>query len=177
MHSYFFTMTMKRTANLLGALALALADQMRAAAEQRTGQGGETPAALATVGHEPGLSLDMLRRILGITHSGGVRLVDRLEKEGLIERRSGMDGRTLALHLTDEGSKLRRELIGVRTKPLEAALSKLPPQDVQALDCILEKLLYELCQSELQAYSICRLCDDAACENCPIERACVTTAV
>ncbi|MGA7326553.1 MAG: MarR family winged helix-turn-helix transcriptional regulator [Rhodomicrobium sp.] len=171
-NSYVSVMTIKRTANLLGAIALGLGDQMKAAAEQRLGQGGETPAALTTIGHVPGLSVDMLRRILGLTHSGSVRLVDRLTSEGLVERRNGQDGRTLALYLTTQGARLRRELIKDRTKPLEAVLSKLPGRDLQRFDDILEKLLYQLCQDKIQAYSICRLCDDAACEDCPIERAC-----
>ncbi len=170
-NAHISVMTLKRTANLLGALALRLGDQMKTAAEQRLGQGGETPAALTTVGHVPGLSVDMLRRILGLTHSGGVRLVDRLTAEGLVERRNGEDGRTRALHLTAEGARLRRALIHDRTQPLEAALSKLPKRDLQRFDDILQKLLYHLYQDEIQGYSICRLCDDAACEDCPIERA------
>jgi len=165
-------MTVKRTANMLGALALALADQMKQATEARLGQGGETPAALATLGHEPGLSVDMLRRILGLTHSGGVRLVDRLAADGLVEKRHGQDGRTLALHLTKEGMALRSAVLLDRAKPIEAALQNLPALDLESLSRILEKLLYALCGSELQAYAICRLCDDLACENCPVERAC-----
>src|SRR5258705_4199176 len=58
--SHILVMTRKRTANLLGALALGLGDQMKQATEQRLGQGGETSAALTTIGHVPGLSLDML---------------------------------------------------------------------------------------------------------------------
>jgi MarR family transcriptional repressor of emrRAB len=174
--SYNSVMTNRRTANLLGALALALGDQMRLAAERRLGRGGETPAALATIGHEPGLSVDMLRQILGLTHSGGVRLVDRLTAEGLVERRPGADGRTLALYLTEKGSNLRCALIEDRTKPLEKALLKLPDGDLRLLDRVLDRLLYELCEGEVHAYSICRLCDDSACEDCPIGRACADSS-
>src|SRR5262245_8749296 len=145
--SYVLVMTTKRTANLLGALALTCVDQMKTAAERRLGQGGETPAALTTIGHVPGLSVDTLRRIVGLTHSGAVRLLGRLTSEGLVERRNGQDGRTLALHLTAEGARLRRELIKDRTKPLEAALSKLPRHDLRRFDDILQKLLYQLCQN------------------------------
>ena len=46
-----------------------------------------TPAALCVIGHEPGLSIDFLARVLGMSHPGTVRLVDRLETDGLIKRR------------------------------------------------------------------------------------------
>ncbi len=170
-NSYVSVNTLKRTANLLGALALELGDRMKAASKERLGQGGETPAALTTIGHAPGLSVDTLSRILGLTHSGGVRLLDRLTSEGLVERRPGQDGRTLALHLTEKGTRLRRELIDCRTAPVEAALAKLSARDLQRLHAIVDKLLFTMCEGEIHAYSICRLCDDAACDNCPIERA------
>ena len=53
-------MSTARTANLLGALALALSDEIRSAAERQVTHGGSAPAALSLIGHEPGLSIDEL---------------------------------------------------------------------------------------------------------------------
>ena len=52
--------------------------------------GPSAPAALnALEGYLGGEPIDTLRQVLGLTHSGAVRLVDRLVAEGLAERRPG----------------------------------------------------------------------------------------
>ena len=84
--AYSQTMSLARTANLLGAIALGLADDILETAERHVAHGGCTPAALYVIGHEPGLSIDFLARVLGMSHPGTVRLVDRLEADGLIQR-------------------------------------------------------------------------------------------
>lgn len=65
---------MDRTANLLGAAGLAVADRIEAAARAVLHRAGETPAALVVIGHGTGPSNDQLRRVLGLSHPGAVRL-------------------------------------------------------------------------------------------------------
>jgi MarR family transcriptional regulator, negative regulator of the multidrug operon emrRAB len=77
-------MSHARTANLLGALALGLADNILDTTERHVANGGCTPAALSVIGHEPGQSIDFLARVLGMSHPGAVRLVDRFEADGLV---------------------------------------------------------------------------------------------
>ena len=79
----------KRTLNLLGALALSIVDALNTVVEANAGYGGEAPAALVTLGAEPGISINTLRQILNLSHPGTVRLIDRLESQGLVERRPG----------------------------------------------------------------------------------------
>src|SRR6195952_628579 len=89
-----------RDANLVAALALALVDRVDDAVAQAVGQRGAGAAALAALdGPAAGASIDVLRRIVGLTHSGAVRLVDRLAAAGLVERRLGADQRSVALWL------------------------------------------------------------------------------
>ncbi|MDA0674285.1 MAG: MarR family transcriptional regulator, partial [Cyanobacteria bacterium] len=114
-------MTDPRTANLLGALALGLADSIQQVAATQAESGGETAAALVTLGAEPGLSLNHLRQILHLSQPGTVRLVDRLASQGLVERRSGRDGRTLALYLTPAGQARRQRILRDRRLPLQQA--------------------------------------------------------
>ena len=53
-------------------------------------------AALSALSHFlDGPSIDVLRQVLGLTSSGTVRLVDRLEAEGSVTRRPGVDGRSV----------------------------------------------------------------------------------
>ena len=72
----------ERTSNLLGALALSVMDAFNTVVAASAGSGGETPAALVTLGADPGVSINQLRQILNLSHPGTVRLIDRLEKEG-----------------------------------------------------------------------------------------------
>ena len=62
---------------------------------------GETSAALVVICYGFGPSNDLLRRILGLSHPGTVRLVDRLVTGGLAEHRGGRDKRAIALYLTE----------------------------------------------------------------------------
>lgn len=159
-----------RTANLLGALSLAIVDRMRAATEHDLGYGGEAPAALATIGHGPGQSNDALRQALGLTHSGTVRLIDRLQKEGLVERRPGRNKRTVALFLTASGEAARVQLLRKRGESLDPLIGLLSFEEVAALDVLLERMLKHIPTAPTDAYHICRLCNEVACGDCPMDR-------
>lgn len=162
----------ERTLNLLGALALSMMDALNAAVESSAGYGGETPAALVTLGAEPGLSINELRHILNLSHPGTVRLIDRLETQGLVERRAGTDGRTLALFLTDAGDERRSAILSERQRQLQLAVDSLTPNERKQLTKLLEKMLTAMTTSELRAFAICRLCDEATCpgDRCPVEQ-------
>ncbi|MDV2991558.1 MAG: hypothetical protein N4J56_001212 [Chroococcidiopsis sp. SAG 2025] len=162
----------ERTSNLLGALALSVMDAFNAVVTNSAGYGGETPAALVTLGAEPGLSINQLRQILNLSHPGTVRLIDRLEKEGLVERRSGANGRTLALFLTDTGSERRKAILLERRQQVQIAINSLTPNERQQLTALLEKMLTAMTTNELQAFTICRLCEEEVCpgDRCPVEQ-------
>ena len=166
--AYSQTMSLARTANLLGAIALGLADDILETAERHVAHGGCTPAALCVIGHEPGLSIDFLARVLGMSHPGTVRLVDRLETDGLIQRRPNKDGRAVALHLTVSGQKRRIKLLANRRTGLEQAIKRLSRSEREQLVLLLEKLLIGIKRDSLHAYTICRLCEDTVCVPCPM---------
>ncbi|MBD2055892.1 MarR family transcriptional regulator [Oculatella sp. FACHB-28] len=165
-------MDQERILNLLGAMALSIVDGLSAAVEENAGHGGETPAALVTLGVEPGLSINALRQILDLSHPGTVRLIDRLEAQGLVERRAGVDGRTLALFLTDAGHERRKTILAERRKPLQAAVNSLTADESAQLTQLLEKMLSAMTTSELRAFAICRLCEEEVCpgDRCPVEQ-------
>ena len=70
-----------RQANLLATLAMGLNDRIRDAEETAAGHGSAAPAALVAL-HEflGGASIDRLRQVVGLTPSGAVRLIDKLER-------------------------------------------------------------------------------------------------
>ena len=157
-----------RTANLLGALSLALVDRVEAAAREILDHGGETPAALVVIGYGSGLSNDMLRRILGLSHPGAVRLVDKLVTDGLVERGPGRDGRQVALHLTKRGRQVRLQLLASRLSAIGQVIGPLDLSEQKALADLLHKVLARMDTSEMQRFAICRMCDDRVCEDCPL---------
>jgi MarR family transcriptional regulator, negative regulator of the multidrug operon emrRAB len=161
----------QRTLNLLGALALSLTDGLSAVVEAEAGH-GETPAALVTLGAEPGLSINTLRQALNLSHPGTVRLIDRLQSQGLVERRSGTDGRTLALFLTPAGQNKRQMILRQREQQLQRAIAPLTPAERQQLIPLLEKMLSATTTSDVRAWAICRLCKEEVCpgDRCPVEQ-------
>jgi len=67
-------------------------------------------SVLVVIGANPGLSQTQLALTLGIERARLVRLLHRLERRGLTERRaSAADGRRHALMLTRAGDKLLRQ--------------------------------------------------------------------
>ncbi len=168
------TLDNARTLNLLGAFALNITDTLNNVFESTAGFGGETSAAIVTLGSQPGLSINALRQILNLSQPGTVRLVDRLARENLVERRSGTDGRTLAVFLTRSGMKRRTTILSERRQQLQHATNTLSNDEQRLLTLLLEKMLDGLTKSENQAAIMCRLCEEESCPlaRCPVEQAC-----
>jgi len=157
-----------RTTNLLGAVGLAVAARIESAARAVLSHGGETPAAVVVIGYGLGPSNEELRRILGLSHPGNVRLVDRLVADGLVERRAGADRRSIALFLTAAGERLREQLLQGRLAALRPLLAPLSQPEQALLGELLARLLAGLPASDNDRCHLCRLCDDRACTDCPI---------
>src|SRR5918999_5712193 len=131
-----------RGANLLGAVSLAVADRVRAAAERGAVQGGSAPAALVSLaGYLDGSPIDSVRGPLRLTHSATVRVVDRLVAAGLVRRREGPDRRSVAVELTAEGHSAAAEAVRARGEALEEALSDLDPNERTELSRLHAKIL------------------------------------
>ena len=159
---------MKSTANILGALALSITDQIHTITQQVLARSGETSAAIIIIGYVPGISVEVLRQVLGLSHPGTVRLIDRLRDDGYVERQKAKDGRAVALHLTQSGNALRTSLMEARLDLLQGALDGLSTEEQQTLGTLLAKVLKTLPESEMDKHRICRLCSVQACPDCPI---------
>jgi DNA-binding MarR family transcriptional regulator len=160
---------------LLGALALAVWGEIREATQrQADGLAGSEPAALVTLAHYPGQSVGDLARTLGLTHSGGVRLADRLETAGLAGRTSRGPGRTLALCLTGSGRAAALQVLARRQAAVEQLLRGLEPDEVAAVDQLAGRLLATMTTDRASAHRLCRLCDEPLCAagpGCPVDHA------
>jgi DNA-binding MarR family transcriptional regulator len=170
-----------RGANLLGALSLAVSDRMSdaisAAAEQSVRPGSETAAeALSALHHFlDAPTIDRLRTVLGLTSSGTVRLVDRLEAAGYVERRRGGDGRTTTVALTEPGRDAATRVSAAREAVLVDALAALTSEQREALEALTGTMLVGLMRGPGATRWNCRLCNTGVCgvktRECPVTRA------
>ena len=157
--------------NLLGALSLALTDRVAAALEATLGIGGNAGAALLSIGTRPGESIDQLSRVLGLTHSATVRMVDRLEQPGWVRRdRWVRDGRTAALTLTATGRSAFRRLLKARSTALNQVTGVLGDREKETLRKLLTKMLASLPDDRAEARHMCRMCEHGMCVGvrCPV---------
>ncbi len=161
--------------NLLGALSLALTDRVAAALEATLGAGGNAGAALLSIGTRPGESIDQLSRVLGLTHSATVRMVDRLEQRGWVRRDrggrgGGRDGRTAALTLTATGRSAFRRLLKARKTALNQVTGVLGDRENETLQKLLTKMLASLPDDGAEARHLCRMCEHGVCvgARCPV---------
>jgi DNA-binding MarR family transcriptional regulator len=163
-------------ANVLGSLALAVSSRIQEAAERSAALGASAPAALVALdGYLTGQPIDALRRVLGLTHSGTVRLVDRLVAAGLVERRIGTtDGRAVPLGLTPAGRRVARRVLAAREAELEEVLSALTQEERATLAALHDRLLEAMTGSREDARRMCRMCDPVGCGHheghCPVTR-------
>jgi DNA-binding MarR family transcriptional regulator len=155
-------------ANVFGALALIVADQMADVTASAAGRSDSAPAALAALHHfldHP--SVDLLRQVLGLTSSGTVRLLDRLAESGLIERGPGADGRSTAVSLTPAGTAKAQEVCAARTAVLDRALAALSPGERAEFSTLMAKMLVGMMRGPGAVRWMCRLCDTAVCRGAP----------
>jgi DNA-binding MarR family transcriptional regulator len=154
--------------NLLGALTLAVTDRMAEAVAAASGQSVTGAAALSALDQfldRP--TIDQLRRVLGLTPSGAVRLVDRLAAAGYVTRGAGTDGRTRSVALTDEGRRAAARVAEARAAVLAEAVQHLTEDERATLHALLGRVIAPFVRSNIDHGPgrgwICRLCDLKAC--------------
>jgi DNA-binding MarR family transcriptional regulator len=161
----------ERTLNLLGAAAQLCIDRQTDSILSLTGLNATAAAALVTVGHAPGESIDFLRQALSRSHSATVRLVADLEARGLFERLELDDARAVGLRLTARGERQLEKVHSARMDALGACLNGFSSSEMSRLDVLLGRLLGSNVAVEQDAYQVCRLCNGEACDPCPVEEA------
>lgn len=101
--------------------------------------------ALLWLGQDGVLTMGELARRLGITEKTVTGVVDRLEREGHVQReRSPEDRRVIRCSLTASGARLHRKLDRTLLQGLEGMLEPLDATDRRALFRIIEKLIGKL---------------------------------
>lgn len=153
-----------KTANLLGALAVAVADGLR-----EEDLSPSAAAALLTIAQWQPMGTQELTGVLGLSQSATVRLVDELVFSGLVERLA-KKGRAVPLALTPSGRRRARVLQERRLAVADRALAALTDDERGGLEKALPRLLAALTDSRASARHICRFCDHGLCRDggCPV---------
>jgi MarR family transcriptional repressor of emrRAB len=160
-----------RLENLLISLSLNLAEEGQAALERASGLTGSATTALLALEEFLGdAHVGRLAEVLGLTHSGAVRLVTQLERDGLAERRPGSDRRTVEVRLTATGLLRARQARTARDYVVAATVSGLDAVEAARLEELLARLVENRTEARMARREDggsgawwCRTCDFAAC--------------
>jgi MarR family transcriptional repressor of emrRAB len=134
---------------------------------------GAAPAALiALLDFSPHGSVHALSQVVGLTHSGAVRLVDRLVAAGYAERGPGRNARSLTVTLTPTGAAVAHSVRAARHNAITRTIGQLSDIQRATLTQLCESLISELTQQRLEQRAgggapaggaLCRMCDFTAC--------------
>lgn len=160
----------KRTlANRLAAFATLLHDAVHAETDELS---PSAVAALHTLRQNGPTSIQDVARVIGLTHSATVRLVDRLEKDWLV-RRLSRKGREVRVEVTARGRRRAGTFQDRRIAAADTLLAGLDEEERAVLARALDKMLEVPVDGRETADRICRSCDKDGCrgEGCPVEAA------
>lgn len=159
-------------ANLLGVFATTVATRIEQGIAELGGHSLSHEAALVAICNHPDDSIDVLSKVLGLSHSGAVRLINTLEKEQLVERhKCKKDARAIVLRVTAKGRKRANEVLRAREQVTAKILGTLTVKQKTTLAPVLEAVLGVLTDGQAGARRICRMCNEQVCrpEGCPVE--------
>ncbi|OBA89487.1 hypothetical protein A5662_24035 [Mycobacteriaceae bacterium 1482268.1] len=168
---------------MLGAVVLGLTDALDDVASHAGLDPTAAAALVAMLDLARAGSVQRLSQLIGISHSGTVRLVNRLAAAGMLERSAGPDGRTVTLRLTHRGQTTARGIRAARRATIEATLTELTDRQRTQLGAICEAMIDSLTKARLATRragdipsggALCRMCDPVACGRpdgrCPAAR-------
>lgn len=162
----------KYASNLIGAFATMVSTKVETQILDLGGRSLNHEAALVAIHNHPNETIDVLSKVLGLTHSGVVRLINMLEKEDFVVRhKSTKDARAVVLQITDKGTYRVKEILLSREKVTSKVLASFDDAQKQALVELLETAMGDLAGEQMNARRICRLCNEGVCRKrgCPVE--------
>jgi DNA-binding MarR family transcriptional regulator len=102
---------------------------------------GGQAALMHAIKCSPGIGVRELARREGVSAAGMSTALTRLEAAGLVRRtRAAADRRRVGLELTDHGVRVLRSARSRRTAWLAARLGRLSPEELAAVDGVIEPL-------------------------------------
>ncbi|MBZ9693021.1 MarR family winged helix-turn-helix transcriptional regulator [Clostridium sp. M14] len=103
--------------------------------------------ALYYIGKTNGIFQKELSDYMSVKESSMVRLIDRMEKDDLVERRKEIkDRRVTRIFLSDKGKKLREELIPLGEEFQRDAVNGIQEDELNIFKNVLEKMINNVCK-------------------------------
>lgn len=171
-----------RLENLLASLSLNLTVESTTALEDVSGLSGSAAVALLALDEFLGdAHVGRLAEVLGVTHSGAVRLVSQLEAKGLAKRRSGDDRRRVEVRLTPAGRRRAAAARTARDAVIRQSITRLDTNEAATLETLLTTMVATRVAARMDQRHRgvpvgawwCRTCDFTACgraqSNCPAQ--------
>ncbi|WP_082171776.1 MarR family winged helix-turn-helix transcriptional regulator [Methylobacterium indicum] len=126
-------------------------------------------AVLSTLHFRSEMTTTELSKIVGVSQPTAVRLLDGLQRRGLVER-GEQAGRYTPLSLTDAGRMEVVRLQCERISSIGSLLAILGPDEIGEFEGILDRILAAATTSRASARTTCRLCEHDLCGPgiCPI---------
>ncbi|MCF6411507.1 MarR family winged helix-turn-helix transcriptional regulator [Pseudalkalibacillus salsuginis] len=162
-----------RLTNLLNAFATILTDKTQGLSKNELLLGDNVMPALVTIYHYPYQSVDFLSRALSLSHSGTVRLVNKIVEKEMIAKQKGEDHRNIQLVVTTKGEEQIQQFFEKREVLFKHGIDMLNDEEKKWLESILEKILSTQANHLEQTRVICRLCNADAClhnNDCPVSK-------
>jgi DNA-binding MarR family transcriptional regulator len=106
------------------------------------GYGRAHHRALHFINRRPGLTVNALIEILGVTKQSLNRVLRQLVEDGLVESRVGrIDRRQRNLALTEKGRALEQDLSAAQRRRMRTAFSNAGPDAVAGFRAVLEQMI------------------------------------
>jgi DNA-binding MarR family transcriptional regulator len=123
--------------------------------------------ALTRVAERRKSSIGSIAEGLGITHPAAVKLVDKLQRKGLVTRGvAPTDHRQSEIAVTDEGRRLVSQVRQERTQRLAGVLDRMQAEDRQALIQGLEAFVTQALRDERALDALCLSCQALLPTDC-----------
>ena len=164
----------KYISNLIGAFATKVSNDIEKEISELGGRSLNHETALVVINNHPNETIDVLSKVLELTHSGAVRLINTLESEGLVERhKSAQDARSVVLNVTNEGSIRAQSILNNREKVTFKLLENFDEVQKQDFLNLLQIAMSNSNGEKIKALQICKLCNEGVCrkQGCPVEEA------
>ena len=102
-------------------------------------------AVLSRLAEKDGLSQNNIAHITFKDNANITRIVDKLQRKGLLERKAHpSDRRTWLLYITPAGKGVIKQLQPLALKVLERATGQIPEEEVRKLNNQMQKIIYNL---------------------------------
>jgi DNA-binding MarR family transcriptional regulator len=164
----------KYISNLIGAFASSVSTAVESQVLTLGGRSLSHESALVAINNHPNETIDVLSKVLALSHSGAVRLINTLEQEGLVARyKSVQDARSVVLRTTQQGAERVEAILSRRESVTFKVLEHFSEDQKKQFSELLETAMAHLTDKHIEARRICRMCDEGVCRKlgCPVEKA------